>query len=243
MNGLTVIEQLELVAQQAQAECQAALMWLCLVALAAFAVALTVCAAKNAVSKVCRMLMWLGPVGFALCLPGIVCLFCYGSTKPPAHIWRFEYANGVSDNGSHCTNDLICASWTYSLAAMEFTLRAAYQDLTVTNAAGQCTDPLHQLPDALVRDGSHVWEVPNATNMRVVVYAQYVPPPAVHTNGVYHLNGVMQTMDGVPCKFVTPGVRIQVNIENGDTEIITPTNRPPAAPSLQSANPQEENQE
>ena len=243
MNELTIVEQLGLIAQSARAEYQAVLMWACLSALAAGALAGALYAVRNAVSKACRLILWLGPVGCVLCVPGIVKLASYGGSKPtPSHLWRFEYANGVADNGSYCTNDLICARWTYSLAAMGHTLRAAYQDLTVTNAAGQCVDPLHQLPDAMVRDASHVWEVANATNMRVVAYAAYVPPPVVHTNGVYHLDGVMPSMDETSGKYVTPGVKIRMNLETGESLIVTPTNAPPSASALPSAN-QEENQE
>ena len=160
-----------------------------------------------------------------------VSVIVYAGTKPPSHVWCFEYVNGVRDNGSYCKNNLICAAWTYDLAAMEFSIRAYYQDLTITNELGECTDELHQLPDALVRDTSHVWEVANATNMRVVCYGTYVPPPVVSTNGSYHLSGVMLSMDGER-KYVTPGVRITASLDNGETVVLTPTNEPPASASL-----------
>lgn len=243
MNELTIIEQLGLIAQSAKAEYQAALMWVCLSALAAGALAGVLYAVRNAVSKVCKLILWLGPVGCIMAGPFICKMISFGGSKPtPSHLWRFEYTNGVTDNGSYCTNNQICARWTYNLAAMEYTLRAAYQDLTITNATGQCVDPLHQLPDAMVRETAHVWEVANATNMRVVVYAAYVPPPAVHTNGVYHLNGVMPSMDETPGKFVTPGVQIHMNLETSESWIITPTNAPPPMSALQSIH-QEEDQE
>lgn len=231
MSELTIVEQLALIAQDAKAEYQAMLMWACLSVLAAGALAGVLYAARYAVSRCCRLIRRLGPIGCVMCMPGIVKFVCYGSTK--AHLWRFEYANGVKDAGSFCTNDLICAVWTYNPAAEGHTLRAAYQDLTVTNATGQCTDPLHQLEDAMVREGMHAWVVDDATNMRVVVYATYVPPPAVHTNGVYRLNGVMPSMDETPGKYVTPGVQIHVSPETGETRIVTPTNEPPAAATLQ----------
>jgi len=246
MSELTIVEQLGIVAQSARCEFQGVLLCVCTVGLAATLLCLSVYAARNAVSRVLRLVAWLGPLGCLLIGPALVKLYVYASTKPVTHLWRFEYTNGVTDNGSYCSNDLICASWTYTPAAMEYTLRAAYQDLTITNALGQCVDSLHQLPDALVRDSSHVWTVQNATNMRVVVYAQYVPPPAVTTNGVYHVNGVMRSIDTTNSpmpKYVTPGVQIWVNLETGETEILTPTNRPPSVPLLQTINPQEETQE
>ena len=242
MNELTIIEQLALTAQLAKAEYQEVLLWVCLFGLAAVALAGAIYAVRNAVSKACKLILWLGPVGCIIAGPFIGKMISYGGSKPPSHLWRFEYANGVTDNGSYCTNDFIYARWTYNLAAMEYTLRAAYQDLTITNELGQCVDPLHQLDDTMVRDGAHVWEVANATNMRVVVYATYVPPPVVHTNGVYHLSGVMPAMGGAPGKFVTPGVQIRMNLETGESLIITPTNAPPPASALRSIH-QEESQE
>ena len=175
-----------------------------------------------------------GRVTQILAIFATVAVIVYAGTKPPSHVWRFEYVNGVRDNGSYCTNNLICAAWTYDLAAMEFSIRAYYQDLTVTNELGECTDELHQLSDALVRDCSRVWvleEGMNAENMRVVIYGTYVPPPVVSTNGVYHLSGVMPSMDG-DRKYVTPGIRIFASLEGGGTVVLTPTNEPPASASL-----------
>lgn len=232
MNELTIIEQLALIAQSAKAEYQAVLMWVCLSALAIGAFVGAFYAARNAMSKVCKLILWLGPVGCIMAGPFIGKMISYGGSKPPqpTHLWRFEYVNGVHDNGSFCTNNLICAAWTFDLPAMEYAIKANYQDLTITNATGECVDPLHPLPDALVREGAHVWplaEGANAENMRVVIYAVYVPPPVVTTNGVYHLSGVMPAMGDDPGKYVTPGVQIIVNLETGESEIITPTNAPP----------------
>ena len=56
-------------------------------------------------------------------------------------------------------------------------------------------------------------------------YAEYVAPPVVTTNGVYHLSGVMRTMDGSQ-RYVTPLVEIVVNLEDGSTQTLTPTNTP-----------------
>ena len=158
----------------------------------------------------------------------IILITAYAGTKPPGarHLWKFVYQNGVYDNGSYCTNDQIFASWTYDSAAEENVIRAAYQDLTVTNELGDCSDTLHQLPDCLVSDGSHLWSVEGATNMRIVVYSTYVAPPVVNTNGVYHLNGVMRPMNDSQ-KYVTPGVEIRAVVEDIEsTETLTPTNNP-----------------
>lgn len=229
---MTIVEQLALIAQCEAGEWQLGLMYLCIGALCAIGV----CAFAWFVWRgLCRYVdgcRRAGRIGQFLFVVGLIAAVLYGGTKPPqpTHLWRFEYVNGVHDNGSYCTNNLICAAWTFDLPAMEYTIKANYQDLTITNATGECVDPLHPLPDALVREGAHVWplaEGANAENMRVVIYAAYVPPPVVTTNGVYHLSGVMPAMGDNPGKYVTPGVQIIVNLETGESEIITPTNAPP----------------
>ena len=150
----------------------------------------------------------------------------FGSTKPPpgpAHLWRFEFTNGVHDAGSVCVGDEIRASWSCDIPVLAHTLKAFYQDLTVTNSLGECVDALHELDSVPVADFSHTWTVTDAERMRVVLYAVYVAPPVVHTNGVYHLNGVMRAMDDSD-RFVTPGVPIRVALPDGSALIITPTN-------------------
>jgi len=230
-DGLSIVEQIGIVSQQGQCEFQTVLMWVCIFALAGlgafFGLLLLGKACKAYVDRLKRH----GRIGGILLGALTVYMILYGGTKPDAPKWRFEYANGLTDNGSYCTNDQIRAAWTYNVAAMEYTIRAAYQNLTITNSTGQCTDPLHELPECLVKDGSHLWTVADATNMRVVVYATYVPPPVVHTNGVYHLGGVMPTMEGTG-KYVTPGVKTIVFRTSGGEIVITPTNEPPASASL-----------
>lgn len=149
----------------------------------------------------------------------------YGGTK-----WRFTFENGVHDDGSYCTNDLIHASWTYQPAYADYTFRWACRDMTFTNEVGVIIDEWHFLPDALVSDGSAEATVQNATNMEIICYAQYVPPPHVVTNGVYHMEGVsrsLSTTNSPAPDFVTWGMRVEVVLPNGSIMVITPTNRPP----------------
>ena len=159
-------------------------------------------------------------------------LMLYAGTKPPqpTHLWRFEFQNGVHDLGSYCTNDIIHAEWDYAPAYEPYTLKAKYQDLTVTNEVGVCIDAWHDL-DAVPVAAMHAeWTVPHATNLSVVCYAEYVPPPHVVTNGVYHMEGVsrsMATTNSPAPDYVTWGTRVEVVLPNGAVKVITPTNRPP----------------
>lgn len=147
----------------------------------------------------------------------------YGGSK-----WNFS--NGVTDAGSYATNDLAHAQWTYSPAYGIYTFRWAYRDLTLTNEVGVCVDEWHYLPDALVSDGWAEATVANATNMQYQCYALYVPPPAVVTNGVYHLEGVsrsMATTNSPMPDYVPWGTRVEIVLPNGEVRVITPTNAPP----------------
>ena len=157
-------------------------------------------------------------------------LMLYAGTKPPTHLWRFEFQNGVRDTGSYCTNDVIHAEWDYAPAYEHYTLKAKYRDLTFTNEVGVCIDVWHDLEDVPVASVSAEWTVLNATNMSVVCYADFVPPPHVVTNGVYHMDGVsrsMSTTNSPTPDYVPWGTRVEVVLPNGEALNITPTNRPP----------------
>lgn len=161
-----------------------------------------------------------------------IVLMLYAGTKPPqpTHLWRFEFVNGVHDLGSYCTNDLIHAVWDYALAYQPYTLKAKYRDLTITNEVGVCIDIWHDLDDVPVADMVAEWTVQDATNMSVICYAEYVPPPHVVTNGVYHMEGVsrsMATTNSPSPDYVTWGTRVELVLPNGEIKVITPTNRPP----------------
>ena len=87
-----------------------------------------------------------------------------------------------------------------------------------------------ELPSCPVEDcmADFKFEVPEGQEWKSVIftgYAEYVAPPVVTTNGVYHLSGVMRTMDGSQ-RYVTPLVEIVVNLEDGSTQTLTPTNTP-----------------
>ncbi|MBR2983558.1 MAG: hypothetical protein IKC80_10080 [Kiritimatiellae bacterium] len=88
----------------------------------------------------------------------------------------------------------------------------------------------YELPSCPVEDcaADFKLEVPEGQEWKSVIfigYAEYVAPPVVTTNGVYHLSGVMRTMDGSQ-RYVTPLVEIVVNLEDGSTQTLTPTNTP-----------------
>lgn len=221
----SLVEQIALVAADAQAEVRTVLMLVCLAGLSAILLPVLALYAAKWTGVYLERLRSRGRLSAAFGILATLALAVYAGTK---HAWQFEYANGLHDNGSYCTNDEIRASWTYDAAAMEYTVKAVYQDISVED------DDLHPLPECPVRDGSHVWIVPNATNLRVIVYATYVRPPAVHTNGVYRLSGVMRTMDDSD-KYVTPGVQIRFGFDTGEPELLAPPDAPASLLEMLSA--------
>lgn len=231
--GPSIIEQLAIVAQQGDYEFRTFIMYVCLYALAAVgavAIAWAVWAGcKTVIEKVGRGTR----VGFAVAMLGVIGLVIFAGTKPIAHLWRFTFANGVHDLGSYCTNDTIHAMWDYAPAYEGYALRCAVRDLTFTNEVGVCIDDWHYLEDAAVADMVAEWYVPDATNYEVTCYAQYVQPQHVVTNGAYHVGGIMRSLaqtnedDYASADFVTPGITIQANLDDGGELTLTPTNEPP----------------
>ena len=132
---------------------------------------------------------------------------------------RFSYQTGLTDAGSYCTNDLIHAEWTWLPLIGDYDFRWQYRDATITNETGEVVGSWHELPGGLVSDGIAEAIVPDATNMQVICWAEYVPPIHVVTNGVYHLNGVMRAMGAANTNnWVTPGIRII----DGSRQIVPP---------------------
>ena len=133
----------------------------------------------------------------------VAIMVCYGGTKPPEKTWTIIFQNGLRDNGSVCDGDEIRAKWQPTSAVIldGYEVRAQYKNKTIEG------DTWHDLEGCRVSDLQKTWIVPDAENLHVVIWAEYVAPPQVHTNGVYKLNGVQREMGGTQ-KYVTPGVPI-----------------------------------
>jgi hypothetical protein len=134
---------------------------------------------------------------------------------------------GIYDNGSYfdAETKTLEARWTYAPYVEGYKLRWFWY-----YKQGDDQNP-HSLPEVDVSACAASYRLPDEVFEKnsaiiVVLYTEYVAPPVVVTNGVYHLSGVSRDMSGGD-KFVTPKVEIVVNIENGETEILTPTNQLP----------------
>lgn len=112
-----------------------------------------------------------------------ICIYA-GGTKPGGKNWQFLFANGLVNNGSTVSNDVVTAIWTHSPAVETSAFKWQYRETGSTNE-------WTALPDGLVSDGVAVAIVENATNMTFACWADWTKPPEVTTNGVYHLSSVI----------------------------------------------------
>lgn len=142
--------------------------------------------------------------------------------------FEFMAETGVFDAGSWIDfeNTTLNARWTYAPWASGSTFKWCYRYKYGSEHKGP-----FQLPDADVSAcaASFKLDIPEGEEWRdliVYCYTEYVAPPTVVTNGVYHLGGVSRDMSGGD-KFVTPKVEIVVNLESGERVTLTPTNQLP----------------
>ena len=148
--------------------------------------------------------------------------------------FRFQADSGIYDAGSRFDPEtgIIHAVWTYDPWVSNYAFKWFY----TYKYGGESRGPF-VLPDAVVSDGVAEYQLQTPPDgewesFLVTCYTAYVPPIHVVTNGVYHVDGVMRSMDtrnSDQPKFVTPGIAISVDLETGETRVLTPTNRPPSA--------------
>ena len=104
----------------------------------------------------------------------------YGATKSLKG--RFE--GGIKDNGSNITNDTITVKWQrdVSQGVLVPTGADVYIDYRLTGSTQEVWTTLAQ-----TTVGAWEWtgELLNATNYEYAVWAYYIPPEPVHTNGVW----------------------------------------------------------
>lgn len=115
-------------------------------------------------------------------------LIALGFLHSMATKWRFD--TGLHNNGSYATNDTVCAKWTYDMQI------PSSSDLYVDYRLSTDTNGLWQ---TLIKTKASVLTATatllNATNYDYFVWADYIPPTPVHTNGVWTCLGG-KTKDG-----------------------------------------------
>lgn len=146
------------------------------------------------------------------------------------HGWDFKFFedSGIWDTGSFYDLETrtAVAVWGYLPAVEGFNMKW-YCDIKYDDGE----EGKIMLPDVPVVAGmaSYTFEGLKdkpLKSMTIFCYTQYVHPVQVVTNGVYHIDGIMRTLattNSPSPSFVTPSIRILVNMETGETEVLTPT--------------------
>lgn len=230
---LDLIQTLRIVDACAASEWQKVIAWVCLAALAAIVVGIAICYAIRKLDRVRRRDKVLALVAVV----GIAVSVLYGGIGSG---WGFRFIpdTGIYDAGSFVDIETrtIYAIWNYEPYVASYKFKWFFN----FKYGGQESDPI-QLPDANVSDGYAMCPIPvlegaELQAFTVWCYTEYVKPPNVVTNGVYHLDGVMRSIDSTNApmpKYVTPGITIYVDLSDGSQLQLAPvTNAPPRPSSL-----------
>ena len=171
---------------------------------------------------------WPFLVGLCISLSALLIVFT-APALPFMRKWWFILAcvGGIIDAGSYIDypNNTIHAVWGYQpyVSGSKFKWFYSYK-------YGSENKGPFPLPDAAVEDchAQYTFNISEGEEWRDMVitcYTEYVAPPTVVTNGVYHLSGVMRAMgdtDSTEPKYVTPRIEIRATIESGEDVILTP---------------------
>lgn len=142
-----------------------------------FVIGAIVCAILLAAVLLTPCLRAFRRIGWAVFAVGMI---LYGGGKS-----RFTFTDGIrSASPTYSTNDQVVITWQRDTSGGIFVpLTAAvyidYRPNTVTNAEWGL------LAQATVGDWSWTGTLPDATNYDFNVWAYYIPPEPVHTNGVW----------------------------------------------------------
>lgn len=228
---MDLIHALRIVDACAASEWQKVLALVCLAALAAIAVGVMLYCAARKLDRVRRrdkVLAVVAVVGVAVCT-------LYGGI---GRGWGFVFIpnTGIYDCGSFVDTETstVYAIWSYEPYMASYKFKWFFK----FKYDGEESEPI-QLPDANVSDGHAVCPIPVPEGMElepftVTCYTEYVRPVHVVTNGVYHIDGVMRSIDSTNSpmpKYVTPGVTIYADLSDGSQLQLAPVEGEAPVPS------------
>lgn len=181
----SIIEQLWIVAQLEQEECQRAFFLIAGFAFAIVVLITTFCSFRKG-----------GASGFASLVFAAVSLSlarANDSNKPtPVPSAVIVWDVSLHDFGSVATNDYPWIGWTYDQWIAGDVLHISARPKGSTNESDWVTYYVGRVSDAF-------WTgyMPGCTGMTIYVWSGYVPPSPVTTNGVFHLEYLSSPMDYV----------------------------------------------
>ena len=113
----------------------------------------------------------------------------------------------IADAGSYLTNDIahVAIAKRLPLLPDSAEILVYARELSSTNAA----DWFRLSPHLAFSAHPYDYALPNATNYNVTVYANYIPPSPVHTNGVWEMRGF--EVPGHPSTYAFPNTKQETN--------------------------------
>lgn len=131
----------------------------------------------------------------------VICMIIYGGSKPVMY-----FANGLQDNGSYATNDTVYIAWTKTGSAVVPNDAELYIEYRIQGSTNE--SDWVEIWTGIVSDWSATFILDNATNYNYSIYYNYIPPPPVHTNGIWAYRTIRRPeLDGhiIPMKAIVAG--------------------------------------
>jgi len=149
------------------------------------------------------------PVAVGVFLLGSVLAALHADKPTPVPSALLRWDRGLADNGSIATNDTVFIRGTYDPLMANDALHVDYRDRTITDSP----DGWARAYDGAVGDLADGFTVtiPDATNMVVWIWSEYVEPAPTHTNGEYRIIYVGRIDGGAADapRYVTPRTPIK----------------------------------
>ena len=153
------------------------------------------------------------PVAVGVFLLGSVLAALHADKPTPVPSALLRWDRGLADNGSIATNDTVSIRGTYDPLMANDALHVDYRDRTITDSP----DGWARAYDGAVGDLADGFTVtiPDATNMIVWIWSEYIEPAPTHTNGEYRIIYVGRIDGGAAesPRYVTPRTPIVASSE------------------------------
>lgn len=165
-------------------------------------------------------------------LVGAVLAAQYADKPAPVPSATIRWDRGLADNGSVATNDTVFIRGTYDALMASDALHVDYRQRSIVDTPDGWTRGYDGRVSDLA-DGFTV-VIPDATNMVVWIWSEYIEPAPTHTNGEYRIVFVAR-LDGEAAdapRYVTPRTPIKGMEDDGDAHNLSPPSLPPPAQSL-----------
>lgn len=241
MMELSIREVLMIVESSGAAEWRSALAYVCIFALLAIVLGSIVAYAVRKLDAVRKRDKVFAVVFSAASL--MLALYAGVSDN-----WDFVFPaeTGIYDAGSWIDEETgeIHAFWDYEPWASSYKMKWFY----TYKYGGESRGP-YELPDVDVTRCHAEYTLPTAgddwESVIVTCYTEYVRPIHVVTNGVYHVDGVMRSIDSTNSpmpKYVTPGISILADLSDETELFLAPVTNAAPVPASAMSSPQNPNE-